>query len=102
MANVSDAPDDDDREDPVHGTESESEVAGSHHAPPTPTHEDTPRDERSKEPLGPVTPDEGVDLGDTAEAHDEIIPRDLPKDHPGRKEAERIAAEGDGTVKGNV
>ncbi len=41
-------------------------------------------------------------VGDTPEAHDEIIPEDLPKGHPGRAEAERQAAEGDGTVHGNT
>ena len=54
------------------------------------------------EPLGPATPDDQTDLGDTPEAHDEIVPEDLPKDHPGRKEAERQAASGDGTVRGNT
>jgi hypothetical protein len=54
------------------------------------------------EPLGSATPDPREDVGDTPEAHDEIIPEDLPKDHPGRKEAEREAAEGDGTVRGNT
>jgi hypothetical protein len=51
---------------------------------------------------GPATPDERRPLGDTPEAHDEIIPEDLPKDHPGRQEAERQAAEGDGTARGNT
>jgi hypothetical protein len=37
--------------------------------------------------------DEQTPLGDTSEAHDEISPHDLPKDHPGRREAERQAAE---------
>jgi hypothetical protein len=54
------------------------------------------------EPLGSATPEPRRDLGDTPEAHDEIIPEDLPKGHPGRKEAEREAAEGDGTTRGNV
>jgi hypothetical protein len=61
-----------------------------------------PPKEGSHEPLGPVTPDDETPLGDTPEAHDEIIPEDLPKDHPGRREAERQAAEGDGTVRGNT
>jgi hypothetical protein len=60
-----------------------------------------PHDEESDEPLGPVTPDEETDLGDTPEAHDEISPHDLPKGHPGRQEAERQAGE-DGTTRGNV
>ena len=54
------------------------------------------------QPLGPATPDSREDLGDTPEAHDEIIPEDLPKDHPGRKQAEREAAAGDGTTRGNT
>jgi hypothetical protein len=60
-----------------------------------------PHDKESDEPLGPMTPDEETDLGDTPEAHDEISPHDLPKDHPGRKQAEREAGE-DGTTRGNV
>jgi membrane protein required for beta-lactamase induction len=35
--------------------------------------------------------DEETPLGDTSEAHDEISPHDLPKDHPGRVEAEKQA-----------
>jgi hypothetical protein len=54
------------------------------------------------QPLGPATPDSREPLGDTPEAHDEIIPEDLPKGHPGRKAAEQQAAEGDGTVRGNT
>jgi hypothetical protein len=54
------------------------------------------------EPLGAATPVHERPLGDTPEAHDEIIPEDLPKGHPGRAEAERMAAEGDGTVRGNT
>lgn len=64
-------------------------------------HDGPPRDQDSREPLGPLTPDPGRPLGDTAEAHDEIVPQDLPPDHPGRKEAERLAHEGDGTTRGN-
>jgi hypothetical protein len=64
-------------------------------------HDPPPHDRQSDEPLGPVTPDEETDLGDTPEAHDEISPHDLPKDHPGRREAERQADE-EGTTRGNV
>ena len=46
------------------------------------------------EPLGPATPDDATDLGDTPEAHDEISPHDLPPGHPARKDAERQAAGG--------
>ncbi len=71
-------------------------------APEEPTHEGTPRDRGSEEPLGPATPDAERPLGDTAEAHGDITPHDLPKGHPGRAEAEREAAEsGTGTTSGN-
>jgi hypothetical protein len=60
-----------------------------------------PHDDSADERLGPVTPDESTAAGDTREVHEEIIPRDLPKDHPGRQEAERQAAE-NGTVEGNT
>ena len=46
-----------------------------------------------------MTPDDETPLGDTPEAHDEINPHDLPKDHPGREQAERIAGER-GTTEG--
>ena len=59
--------------------------------------------EERDEPLGPATPDEETDLGDTPEAHDEISPHDLPKDHPGRQEAERQAGDEPGaTTEGNT
>ncbi|HEY6758466.1 MAG TPA: hypothetical protein VI318_03215 [Baekduia sp.] len=61
-----------------------------------------PHNKDADEPLGPLTPDDETAVGDTPEAHDEIIPEDLPKDHPGRQEAEREAAEGDGKVRGNT
>jgi hypothetical protein len=64
-------------------------------------HPPPPHDRKAEEPLGPVTPDDETDLGDTPEAHDEISPHDLPKDHPGRQEAERQAGE-EGTTRGNV
>ena len=60
-----------------------------------------PHDTESDEPLGPVTPDDETDLGDTPEAHDEISPHDLPKGHPGRQTAEEMADE-DGTTRGNT
>jgi hypothetical protein len=78
-------------------------VGGENVPPPDePTHDPAPHDQGADEPLGPATPDDETPLGDTPEAHDEIIPEDLPKDHPGRQEAERQAAEGDGTVRGNT
>lgn len=53
-----------------------------------------------------VAKDEETPLGDTSEAHDEISPHDLPKDHPGRIEAEKVASErferdGSGVTRGN-
>ncbi|HEU4976205.1 MAG TPA: hypothetical protein VFT50_14020 [Baekduia sp.] len=66
------------------------------------THTGAPHDRSAREPLGPLTPDDERPLGDTPEAHDEIIPEDLPKGHPGRAEAERRAAEGEGVVRGST
>ncbi len=63
-------------------------------------HQAPPHDDQADEPLGPATPDDETPLGDTPEAHDEISPHDLPKDHPGRQQAEREAGEG-GTTRGN-
>jgi hypothetical protein len=61
------------------------------------------RDDESREPLGPATPDEETPLGDSPEAHDEVSPHDLPPDHPGRREAERQARESEsGTARGNT
>lgn len=64
--------------------------------------EPSPHDGTRPEPLGPLTPDHQTPLGDTPEAHDEIVPEDLPKGHPGRRAAERQAAEGDGTTRGDA
>ena len=58
--------------------------------------------EHEREPLGPATPDEETDLGDTPEAHDEISPVDLPPDHPGRRQAERDAGGAEGETTGNT
>ena len=57
-------------------------------------------DTEAEEPLGPVSPDEATPLGDTPEAHDEVNPRDLPPDHPGRKEAERQSGGDEGVTQG--
>ena len=60
-------------------------------------------DDDRDEPLGPATPDEQTDLGDTAEAHDEISPHDLPPGHPARGAAEDQAAEdAGGTTRGDA
>jgi hypothetical protein len=64
--------------------------------------EPSPHDGTHPEPLGPLTPDDQTPLGDTPEAHDEISPHDLPLSHPGRAEAERQAAQRDGTTRGDV
>jgi hypothetical protein len=79
-----------------------SGTGGENTTEPETTHEGAPHDQSAEEPLGPLTPDDERPAGDTPEAHDEIVPEDLPKDHPGRKEAERQAAAGDGTVRGNT
>ncbi len=72
--------------------DSESGIGGEQTPPPDEsTHEGPPHDQSAREPAGPMTPDDETALGDTPEAHDELIPADLPKDHPGRKEAERQA-----------
>jgi hypothetical protein len=65
-------------------------------------HDPPPHDDTTEEPLGPATPDEETDLGDTPEAHDELSPVDLPPDHPGRQEAERQSDGPGGTTKGNT
>lgn len=64
--------------------------------------EASPHDGASPEPLGPLTRDDLTPLGDTPEAHDEISPHDLPLGHPGRRAAERQAAAGDGTTRGDI
>ena len=46
--------------------------------------------------------DDETALGDTAEAHDEINPHDLPMDHPGRKAAEAQAGGEGGTTQGDA
>jgi hypothetical protein len=61
-----------------------------------------PHDKDADEPLGPATPDDETPVGDTPEAHDEITPHDLPKDHPGRQAAEEQAAAHGGTTRGNT
>ena len=51
-------------------------------------------------PAAHVIPDDRP-LGDTAEAHDEISPHDLPKGSPARRAAEAQAARRSGTTRGN-
>lgn len=61
-----------------------------------------PHDEGHSEPLGPLTPDDETPAGDTPEAHDEITPHDLPRDHPGRVATEDQAGEEGSTTRGDV
>ena len=46
-------------------------------------------------------PDPTRPLGDTAEAHDEINPHDLPLSNPGRQTAEKMASGVEGTTTGH-
>ena len=46
--------------------------------------------------------DDETAVGDTPDAHDEITPHDVPKDHPSRREAERQAGGPHGTTRGSV
>jgi hypothetical protein len=52
---------------------------------------DPQSDDSDPIPSTHLAKDEETPLGDTKEAHDELSPHDLPKDHPGRAEAERQA-----------
>ena len=61
-----------------------------------------PHDDEAEERLGPMTPDDETDLGDTPEAHDEVSPHDLPQDHPGRQQVEELAGGEGGTTPGNT
>lgn len=60
-----------------------------------------PHDDQADEPLGPMTPDDETAAGDSPELHDKLSPHDLPVDHPGRAEAERLAGGEGGTTRGN-
>lgn len=94
--------DDDHRDDPIYGAGTESESAGGYAEDRQAEHDGGPRDRGSKEPLGPLTPDDDVPLGDTAEAHDEITEHDLPKGHPGRAAVARQAGGGEKTTRGGA
>ena len=50
--------------------------------------------------LPKAEPDGARPLGDTAEAHDEINPHDLPKDNPGRPAAEEMVEDQEDTTTG--
>ena len=47
-----------------------------------------------------MAPSDDRPLGDTDQAHDEISPHDLPKDHPARRATEQAAGDDDGTTSG--
>jgi hypothetical protein len=51
-------------------------------------------------PGTPDITDDDTPLGDTPEAHDEISPHDLPRDHPGRAAAELLARGAGATTRG--
>lgn len=53
-------------------------------------------------PSAHLIADDETPLGDTTEAHDEITAHDLPKGHPGRPAAERLAHRGGGTTRGHA
>src|SRR3954467_8827821 len=53
--------------------------------------EDAMSDEAEPLPSAHLIPDNETAAGDTPEAHDEINPHDLPRDHPGRAAAEAQA-----------
>src|SRR3954471_24892650 len=53
-------------------------------------------DENEPLPSAHLIPDNETAAGDTPEAHDEINPHDLPRDHPGRRAAEEQADEAQG------
>lgn len=74
-------------------------VRGKSHGRP-----DDPEDrslEHDEDAFPGIGIDEETPLGDTPEAHDEITPHDLPKDHPGRHAAEQQAGKLGGTTRGH-
>jgi hypothetical protein len=46
-------------------------------------------DADASDPIPAVVIDEDAPLGATSDSHDELIPEDLPRDHPGRPEVKR-------------
>jgi hypothetical protein len=72
-------------------------IAERHDSP-----QDAAADESEPIPSTHLIPDDETPAGDTPEAHDEINPHDLPKDHPGRQAAEEQAGELEGTTRGSV
>jgi hypothetical protein len=61
-------------------------------------------DEREPIPSTHLITDDERPMGDTPEAHDEVNPRDIPKDNPARQEAEAHVGDDDdaGETKGNA
>jgi hypothetical protein len=61
-----------------------------------------PHDSDADEPLGPLTPDDETDAGDTPEVHDAVTVHDFPKGTTTRRAAEDEARRSeDGLVHGD-
>ena len=71
-------------------------IAARHDSP-----QDAAADESEPIPSAHLIPDDQTPAGDTPEAHDEINPHDLPRDHPGRQAAEAQAGGEEGTTRGD-
>jgi hypothetical protein len=72
-------------------------VARRHDSP-----QDAAADAGDPIPSTHLVADDETPAGDTPEAHDEINPHDLPKDHPGRQTAEEQAGGMQGTTRGGT
>ncbi|MCW3010870.1 MAG: hypothetical protein JWO90_1274 [Solirubrobacterales bacterium] len=59
-------------------------------------------DDEAAAPPADILADDGRPLGDTAEAHDELSPHDLPPGHPGRQASEDQAGGEGGTTRGDA
>ena len=71
-------------------------IAARHDSP-----QDAAADESEPIPSAHLISDDQTPAGDTPEAHDEINPHDLPRDHPGRQAAEAQAGGEEGTTRGD-
>ena len=67
---------------------------------PPPHEGGAPHDKDSSEPLGPFTPDDESEAGDTPEVHDKVTPHDLRPGTSARQAAEEMVGE-DGATRGN-
>src|SRR3954471_4521596 len=78
----------------------QARIAGKHGGEP----ERALDDEREPIPSTHVITDDDRPAGDTPDAHDEIHPRDIPKDNPARQEAEAQVGDDDnaGEISGNA